>query len=186
MTQTSVDTPAKNTGQRPESVVTKWWFYLNDARNPRKLRRPENPFDSGDSAVLRRCKTLDEIVLNSQVFHTLRQNLVDTSWRCADILNLALVAGVLSHIRYDTKISLPQVLGNKTKSESASKDAIRLRFQRLIQHKTPEEVFRPMVRMLAYLEKEGVGVSSLAKDLYWWNDETRKNWAINFYENLSG
>lgn len=189
MTETAVATTVSQKVPKPEAIVANWWKDLNDARNPGKLRRPENPFNSGDSAELRRCKTVDDIVLNSQAFHTLRKRLVGTSWARADILRLAVVAGVLSHVRYvrfDAEGSLPRVLGNKTKSDQASKEAVRLRFQRLIQHRTHDDVFRPMVRMLAYLEKERVNVSSLAQDLYFWNDETRKQWAIAFYENLSG
>lgn len=187
MTETAVDTTVPQKVQKPEAVVANWWKDLNDARKPRHLRnRPGNPFDSGDSAELRRCKTVDEIVLNSQAFHTLRQRLMGTSWERADVLRLAVVAGVLSHVRLDANVSLPQALGNKTNSDQASKEAVRLRFQRLIQHRTHDDVFHPMVRMLAYLEKEGVGVSSLAKDVYWWNDETRKNWAIKFYEAVLG
>jgi CRISPR system Cascade subunit CasB len=186
MTETAVDTTVPRKVQKPEAIVANWWKDLNDARKPRHLRnRPGNPFDSGDSAELRHCKTLDDIVLNSQAFHTLRQRLMGTSWARADILRLAVVVGVLSHVRFDAKGSLPQALGNKTKSDQASKEAVRLRFQRLIQHRTHDDVFRPMVRMLAYLEKEGVNVSSLAQDLYFWNDETRKQWAIKFYESLS-
>ena len=189
MTETAVATTVSQKVPKPEAIVANWWKDLNDARNPGKLRPPENPFNSGDSAELRRCKTVDDIVLNSQAFHTLRKRLVGTSWARADILRLAVVAGVLSHVRYvrfDDEGSLPRVLGNKTKSDQASKEAVRLRFQRLIQHRTHDDVFRPMVRMLAYLEKERVNVSSLAQDLYFWNDETRKQWAIAFYENLSG
>jgi CRISPR system Cascade subunit CasB len=186
MTETAVATTVPQKVQKPEAIVAKWWFYLNDARKPGKRRHPKNPFDSGDSAELRRCKTVDDIVLNSQAFHTLRQRLKGTSWESTDVVRLAVVAGVLSHVRLDVKVSLPQALGNKTKSDQASKEAVRLRFQRLIQHRTHDDVFRPMVRMLDYLEKEGVGVSSLAKDLYFWNDETRKQWAIQFYETVLG
>jgi CRISPR type I-E-associated protein CasB/Cse2 len=187
MTETAVATTVPQKVQKPEVIVANWWKDLNDARKPRHLRnRPGSPFDSGDSAELRRCKTLDEIVLNSQAFHTLRKRLVGTVWEHAEILRLAVVAGVLSHVRLDAKVSLPQALGNKTKSDQASKEAVRLRFQRLIQHRTHDDVFRPMVRMLDYLEKEGVSVLSLAKELYCWNDETRKRWAIKFYETVLG
>lgn len=167
------------------AVVSNWWAQLNNARKPRSERWSNNPFDSGDSAVLRRCKTLDEIVLQSQAFHTLRKRLNGTAWAYENnIGKLALVAGVLSHIREQSGTPLPEVLA----SLNASDEATTLRFQRTIQYKTPEELFRPMVRLVTYLEKahKGVYIAGLAQDLYFWNDDTRKQWAIAFYKNLFG
>lgn len=159
-------------------ITQKWWRELNAARSKDTKTIPH--FTTGDSAELRRAKSIDEVIINSSAFHDLKHRLAGTKWN--RLPQLALVAGVLSHVKKQGA-TLPIGLNTLTKKESSSKDATKLRFKRLIQNETPEDLYRPMIRMVSYLE-ETANINHLANSLYFWNDKTRKDWAIEFYENL--
>ncbi len=170
--------------QTPEEIVYAWWKNLNDARD--KTPNVFTPFNSGDSANLRRAKTLEEVLINAPAMYELKNRLAaQTIWENLEKNwdRIALIAAVLSHVRTDKNVNLPLALAELTHKKDHSGSTIKLRFQRLIQNQTPEEIFRPMIRMLTYLD-EKTDVHYLAKALYFWNDNIRKEWAIEFYKNV--
>jgi CRISPR system Cascade subunit CasB len=162
-------------------IIFKWWKEVDAARPPKK-RELYTSFNSGDSAELRRAASINDVIINCPAFHELRNRLKNSAW--GDIKNinrLALVAGVLSHIR-TSGISVAEGLANLA-NKKASKEATTLRFQRLIQNSSLQDLYKPMVRTLNYLE-DTANVFNLAESLYFWGDLTRKQWAIKFYEKL--
>lgn len=168
--------------ENEKSIVKRWWKELDIARTPASYETPQQTrFSSKESAELRRSKSIDDVILNSTAFHDLRNRLSDTKWK--NIERIALIAGVLSHVRYNKDVFLPKILAKKT-TKDASKNAILLRFRRLIQYQDFRELFRPMIRHLDLVENKA-NISHLANSLYYWSDQTRKDWAISFYEELN-
>jgi CRISPR system Cascade subunit CasB len=55
-----------------------------------------------------------------------------------------------------------------------------LRFRRLIQNKSQEDLFGPLVRIIHLLGNKG-NVKDLSEKLYWWNDHARRDWAFEYY-----
>ena len=125
-------------------------------------------------------------MLHASVLYNLQHRLEGTYWQ--NLERLALVAGVLSHIRNIDKKKEPETFTKELaelgkENNCQLEKSVKLRFQRLIQLKTPDELFLPMIRILKYL-KCSTQVSYLARGLYFWGSEQndpRKEWAIDFY-----
>lgn len=153
----------------PESLTLAWWEALNEQK--------------GDRAQLRRARTLEQVYL-IPAYHNLVLVLKKTPW--AHRQRLALVAGILSHIRANEgDSSFPSRLARPRDRGSSKPRFSGLRFRRLIQHDQPDDVFEPMIRAALQLgpgSRPAADVSGLAKDLYWWNGRTRHNWAFAYYE----
>ncbi len=160
-----------------EQIVLEWWQEnIEDRRAP-----------AGPRAELRRARTLEEVVF-VPLYHDLRRRLGHTGWRRTD--RLALVAGVLAQIREhdgaprfaaQMAASRPGASTKKTPVVSPS------RFRRLLrigdQPEDLEQLFQQVRRMIALLDKRA-NVTDLARSLYWWNAETRKQWALAYYEKV--
>lgn len=142
--------------------LTKWWDGLDK--------------DRGERAELRRCHTLAEVAF-SPAYHRLRQ-LVERFGR-ADYDGLALVAGLAARIRssMDTGSIAEQMASGK---HDGSALVSGLRFRRLLKVKDREELFTAMTRTMALLG-DAANLQSLAQSVYWWNDETRKRLAFDYY-----
>ncbi|MFC1752871.1 type I-E CRISPR-associated protein Cse2/CasB [Thermoproteota archaeon] len=144
-------------------IVFHWWQNLEQER--------------GDRAKLRRAGSLSEICF-IPVFHDLYRQLKDANY--FKDKNIALVAGVLSHIRVNSDIEFPHELALK-KVHSDSPVVSGLRFQRLIKNETPEELFHSIIRVIHLLGNKA-NVRELAESLYWWNEKARIKWAFKYYE----
>jgi len=152
---------------RPASgVLMNWWDELDENR--------------GDRAVLRRCRNTTEVVF-SPAFHRLRLKLSKTGDFNSE--SLALIAGILSHVKthdgsanFATQMATPKTEGSNARVSG-------LRFRRLLKIKDIDELFGSIIRIVNLLDGN-LNIYSLAYDLYWWNDErTKKRWAYNYYEN---
>ncbi|NOZ77780.1 MAG: hypothetical protein GXP48_01115, partial [Acidobacteria bacterium] len=91
-----------------ESSVLAWWHEVIGDKNA----------PAGPRAELRRARTLEEVVF-VPAFHDLRRRLAGTEWRTVD--RLALVAGVLAHVRendhsktFAAHMGTPKPGGSKT------------------------------------------------------------------------
>ncbi len=154
-------------------IIFKWWSELDGAR---EKTRKYSEFTTADSALLRRAKTVDEVMLNCPAFYKLL-NRLGPSFSFDERATLAVIAGVLAHIRSNSKESLPRQL----KKLSQKSDSIELRFKRLVQESNSNDLFRSMVRAVK-LAGEEANVTLLAKSLYYWHDpNTKKQWAYDFY-----
>lgn len=144
-----------------QALIT-WWQSLGDNR--------------GDRAELRRCSTLAEVAF-TPAYHKLRLSVGKFGQVNAD--GLALVAGlaarVKSHVPGDT---LAEQMATGKADGSARVSG--LRFRRVLKIKDREELFMAMGRVVALLGG-AVNLHSLANNLYYWNDRTRKQWAFDYY-----
>lgn len=147
-----------------QQALVVWWRELDNNR--------------GERAVLRRCRTLTEVVF-SPAYHRLRLALSRFGYVNDD--GLALVAGLAARIRPNSEgCSIAEQMATP---KDGSKDKARvsgLRFRRLLKVKEQGELFTSMTRIIALLGGN-VNLQSLAQSVYFWNDITRKNWAFEYY-----
>ena len=149
----------------PESkALLDWWRGLENNR--------------GDRAVLRRCRSLTEVVFVPS-YHRLRQELLRLGNVDSD--GLAITAGLAAHVKVINaehtlakQMALPKAGGTARVSG--------LRFRRLLKIEGREDMYHAMIRIVALLGG-ALNLISLAESVYWWNDLTRKNWAFDYYTN---
>jgi CRISPR system Cascade subunit CasB len=146
----------------PEAIILEWWEELADKR--------------GDRAELRRARSLEAVIFTS-AYQRLWRRLRAMGWKTED--GVALVAGVLAHAgahdpsaRFAAQLAAP-AHGDKPRYSG-------LRFRRLLQHETREELFEPAIRALALIGGRA-NLTDLARSLYDWNDKTRRHWAFAYY-----
>jgi len=154
-----------------------WWGELDNTR--------------GDRAALRRCHNPLEVAF-TPAFHRLRARLDHFGSVNSDQIDrLALIAGVLSHVKENRaggkeKISrafAAQMAASSTGSDDGVKATVSgLRFRRLIQIDDDEKLYQEMIRLVRQLGGE-VDIASLAQGIFWWNERTKKEWAFAYYEN---
>lgn len=148
----------------PEEVVVVWW---NDLQQR-----------AGDRAALRRASSPLEVVF-LPVYHDLRRRLSGTPWRNRQAL--ACMTGVLAHIRQDDerRTFAQQMASPKGAGRGAVLSG--LRFRRLIQYPDRESVYSPLVRVVRLLDHQA-NVPDLARSIYFWSDQVRRDWAFAYYE----
>lgn len=147
----------------PETqVLLAWWKSLEDYR--------------GDRAELRRCSTLTEVAF-IPAYHRLRLALLKHGRVNDD--SLAVVAGLAARIKANIGgNTLAEQMASGKSDNSARVSG--LRFRRLLKTKGHVEFFTAMGRVMALLGGT-VNLQSLAKSAYYWNDKTRKQWALEYY-----
>jgi CRISPR system Cascade subunit CasB len=141
-----------------------WWRALQDA--------------PGERAELRRCKTVTNVFF-APAFHRLRFALGKHARTNAE--RLAVVAAVLAHVKTPAHGSFAsQMAAPKSAGKSATVSG--LRFRRLIKVGRDEhdKLLRDMIRMVRFLG-DVAHITDLANGLYWWNDQTRRQWATDYY-----
>jgi len=149
----------------PELVaLVDWWEELDSNR--------------GDRAVLRRCRSLADVVF-SPAYHRLRWAV--SRFGSVDDERLALVVGLAARIKTNSEggsIAEQMATG---KGDSSSKAKVSgLRFRRLLKVRDQNELFTAMTRIIALLGNTA-SLQSLARSVYFWNDITRKQWAFDYY-----
>lgn len=145
------------------SILTDWWASLEAT--------------PGDRSKLRRCPELVDVMM-APAYHRLRRPATSTGMERR--LPLALVAGVLAHVRESADAHPAVQMAQRGRSgRSVVADT---RFQRLLRSTEPDELFRPMVRAIGLLGG-AANVTTLGLDLYNWNEDVRLRWAEKYYEN---
>ncbi len=138
--------------------LQKWWESLDANRGERaELRRAETPLE----------------ILPAKAFHRLCWIL--TKWEKRDLLALAIVAGVLAHIKEAGHGSFPRQLG--TPKELGGDKAIfsELRFQQLLSSKDHDEFYQRL-RRAVQLAGGSADICQLADSiLHWAKDHQDSN-----------
>ncbi len=164
-----------------------WWRQYID-QGPRSQQDPSGRparrnGDPGVRAKLRRCHVWSD-ALAIPAAHDLTRRLrvsVDDPRRVIAAFN---VARVLAHIT----AHVPQTLMDRA---GAPADGIRTdesrarvseaRYRRLVQADVGDELADMVTRLLAQLNGE-VNVAKLGRDLMRWNDQTRVEWAFQYFQ----
>ncbi len=155
-----------------------WWKELDNAR--------------GDRAALRHCHNPLEVAFEP-AFHRLKMKLEPLGSIRPDQMNrLAIVAGVLSHVIPDSheknlqrsfavQMARPPSKGSTRKKACVSD----MRFRQLLKIDNPDKLYTTMIRLVRLIGGS-VDIVSLADGIYWWNEQTKKEWAYTYYENAPG
>lgn len=155
---------------KPESpsgkILHDWWKSLED--------------NKGDRAALRRCHRTAE-VLFVPAYHDFCRELCSYlgergSFR---IDRLPAVAGLIAHAKLDADQDLPRQMAH-SKVAGGGPILSELRFRRLLQCQSQEELFLALLRVIRLLEGK-VNIYSLADSVYWWGDKVRRDWAYAYY-----
>jgi len=134
----------------------------------------------GDRAELRRCREIDEVLL-TEAYHKLRKRLAGVSFAPRSEGQLGAVAGLLAHVDEDAR-NQPEVAAQMAGGAQEEEARVSgLRFRRLLQKESREDLYRPLLRVIRLLDRR-VNVSSLSKNVYYWGQTVRKNWARDYYD----
>jgi CRISPR system Cascade subunit CasB len=143
-------------------AFTAWWQALDDNR--------------GDRSELRRCSTVVDVAF-TPAYHRLRLSVLKFGAPYDD--GLALLAGLSVRVKND----LPEQSFSEQMATGKSDGSARvsgLRFRRLLKVSEPDALLIAMGRVIALLGSSA-NLQSLAKSVYFWNDRTRKQWALEYY-----
>ena len=152
--------------QDARDVLLQWWKELDDSR--------------GDKAALRRCHNPTEVAFNP-AFNRLRLRFKQFGYVNSE--SLALIAGILSHVKNNNERVHIATQMATPKSESTTACVSGLRFRRILKVQNNADLFEPLIRIVRMLDGN-VNVPVLANSIYWWNsnDFTRKEWAFKYYD----
>lgn len=155
---------------RPESALgmalLRWWEGLDNNR--------------GSRAELRRAHNLTAIALTGAYQHLYRTLLTfgwpeedkpENNWRNE---RLAAIAGLLAHVEKPDERSLPKAMSDGERPPFSE-----LRFRRLLDSSSLDEVFSGLRRALP-LVKDQANVLELANDVLFWGDSVKKRWAYTY------
>ena len=135
------------------NFVVQWWHALKS--------------DRGGMAELRRAHNPSEVVF-VPAYHRLCSAINAQGF---DKEALACVAGLCAHVKESS---------NSTLADQMKPVVSSLRFRRVLAINDRTEFYHAMIRVIRLLKKT-VNVRDLAKIVYLWNEETRKELAYNYY-----
>lgn len=159
----------------PGAAVFAWWLEMQPASE-----MAGQPNRRGELAELKRCKTLEDILLVPR-FQLLRRILQAAGW--SRLSACAAMAGVLAHIKtHQEKPAFAAWLA-QPRGEGLGPRVSELRFRRLVRIKSHDELLIDLVRVLP-LAGDAAPVVALAEDVYRWNDFTRQRWTFDYYDAL--
>jgi CRISPR system Cascade subunit CasB len=95
----------------------------------------------------------------------------------SDLGKIALIAGVLAHVRETANGKFASQLGRPAERPKMSP----LRFQRLIEAATPDEQLTAFRRAIIQNDREA-NVYDLAESLLHWGDARRQSWLYDYYQ----
>lgn len=135
--------------------------------------------DRASRAVLRRCATLSEVALSDAYQRFYRYMLAcgwpenAVNWQCD---KLAAIAGLLAHVKAEDTQRLPLKMSELDGDRPLVSE---LRFRDLLKTETTEDLFVGLRRVLSLIDHKA-SIEQLARDVYWWSDDTKKQWAYSY------
>ena len=164
MTQRTTN-KASFTNEHVQQALREWWADLDDRR--------------GERAHLRRCRSAEE-TLAQEGTGRLRRALAKNGF-FPSRERIGPVAGLLAHVKADQPEapSLGRRMAEPV-AEGGRPVVSELRFRRLLRLTEQEDLYPQMVRVLRQLGGR-VSIGALARDVYYWNERTRYDWARDYY-----
>lgn len=142
-----------------------WWQGLED--------------DHASRAVLRRCATLDSVSL-SEAYQRFYRYMLACGWpeNSGEWQRdkLAAIAGLLAHIKVDDTQRLPIKMSELAGDRPLVSE---LRFRDFLKIETTDDLFTSLRRALPLIGYQA-SIEQLAHDVYWWNDNIKKQWAYSY------
>ena len=129
--------------------------------------------DRGGRAELKRALSPADIVF-CNAYHRLYNRL---RWPDRDRDKLAAIAGLAAHVREnnDTMKFAKQMTKSDKPAVSES------RFRRVLEITDRDELYVSLIRLIRILGGN-VNLRDLAESVYWWNKNTKKDWAYSYWE----
>jgi CRISPR system Cascade subunit CasB len=141
----------------------------------------------GDRAQLRRCRELDDVLLEP-VYYDVRQRLaklgIDVASDFEGDRRLACVLGLLAWVKEndERRTFSQQLAGRRNESDDAKLSG--LRFRRLLQIDDRDELYRSLIGVVR-LVGGTVNIPEFVTDIYYWRPDSssrvRKRWAEDYY-----
>ena len=160
----------QKTSRRQDLIrnAMKWWAEIQD------------PKHRGDRAELRRCRGPADVAF-VPAYYRLKAMMPDD----LDAENLAVVAGILSHV--DDHIESPTTaeIFARPKDGGTSPRVSDPRFRRLLRvgDYDYQELYPMLTRLIRQTERKA-HLPSLIAGAYWWNQTTKRAWAEEYYEHI--
>jgi CRISPR system Cascade subunit CasB len=149
-------------------VLRSWWDELQDK-------------NKGSRAELRRCQTPAKVSF-VRAYHTLFYDLQEYGYTPGS--KLSAIAALAAHVKdvrgdkpFAQQMAAPKVDGGTAPQLSE------LRFRRLLQYESIDELFPPL-RRAVHLLGGNINLYSLANSVYRWGDRERRQWAYAYYGDL--
>lgn len=164
--------------------LRRWWRRLTLDESALKRYPKLRPYPRGVRATLRRCDTIESVLL-TEAFRHLWQALETRAWqetpsdgpssqRDRRLEAWAMIAAIVSELRAETfDASLGKRLGESRPNIVDTPRMSDLRFQQLLDCHTPEELIRRFRRALKLADNTGVSVTRLADSIMLWHRERR-------------
>lgn len=164
--------------------LRRWWQRLTLDETALKRYTTLRPYPRGLRATLRRCDTIESVLL-TEAFRHLWQALETRVWketpgdgpskqRDRRLEVWAVIAAIMSELRSETfDASLGKRLGENRPNTGDTPRMSDLRFQQLLDCHTPEELIRRFRRALKLADGTGVSVARLADMVALWHREQR-------------
>lgn len=152
--------------------MDRYWIFLKNEEEREQLQewfdRLHSDKGRGDRARLRRCESVNEVLMQTG-FHRLCRRLPRIESFAVE--GLALVAALLAWCEHSTDEGLAELLGRK-KESSDSPLFSELRFQRLLAADDTDDFFHAMRRALVQAGKKSNPLV-LADDILHWFDQQK-------------
>jgi CRISPR system Cascade subunit CasB len=144
-------------------TIIAWWGAM----------QPDKEDDRAALAQLRRAGTILQLCMLPATLDLCRE----LNGAKSDLGKIALIAGVLAHVRKTANGKLAGQLGSPADRPKMSP----LRFQRLIEAATPDEQLTALRRAIIQNGREA-NVYDLAESLLHWGDARRQSWLYDYYQ----
>lgn len=161
--------------RREADALRRWWQRLTLSKEALKAYTDAPPWPKGIRATLRRCDTIEAVLLTEAFRHlwSLLPAKDDPPERQREqqLQVWACIALVAAELREEApKIPLGAGFGRQ-KRETGKPYMSELRFQQLMTSRTPDELVQRLRRALALIDKRGVSVVYLADNIaLWWRE----------------
>jgi len=184
------ETDQPKDSRRQPGLYAVWWHRLRNSELCQ--RRGWLPLPNAHKAILKRCRSLDEVML-SEPFQAFWQLVPDEKRSPPRMEAAALIVWVLSSVRNDSEVNLAEAMARKAGESSDRPRVSTLRFQQLIKSRDTAEFARRLRRILHQVD-DTVSVQSLAQEMEQWYWQNRSpvpeinpanrqvlKWAMNYY-----
>lgn len=175
------------------SLYSRWGHRLVNSERCKRESWP--PLPRAHKAILKRCATLEEVML-TEAFQHLWLSQSEGSRTSRQMELCALVAWVFAAVKEDTDTSLAKAMAERAEPESDRPRVSQLRFQQLVAARSVEE-FAGRLRRIVVQLKGRVSLDSLAADVSRWywqamtgervaNPAQRQTlrWAMEYYKSM--
>jgi CRISPR system Cascade subunit CasB len=143
-----------------------WWEKLNKE-------------DRSGRAILRRCASLDAVAMSAP-YQRFYRYMVACGWSPsaseAQRDKLAAIAGLLAHLEIADTRRLPDLMSPAGEDKPLVSE---LRFRALLKIETTDDLFVGLRRVMPLISHQ-TNLSMLARDVYWWGDGIKKEWAYSY------